>query len=576
MDNIEVARVAALLESNHEALNQYKSRDSLNTFDLMNYEVVSTRSFSDPTVINAITVKDSANNIYVHYFGTQDGTWNQNSAAYGGPPSDMQAWALGYFNETVASSYEGMSAGNLYVTGHSQGGNNAQFVTVRSTYGDYISTCISLDGPGFSERFVNESISGFGEAHYDRQRDKIWAINGASDFVSPQGQVQIMPDGQVLFIETPSKSPSDNFLFVFHDARYLLDGNNNLNPFTQESEFRKFIAAIVVEVNDLSDDQRLKLADIALLLAEDNLGQGAVITQQDLADLKSILIPIVIDVLANNPDMIAPVLIELGIDGSTAESIARLVDEFNKLSPQDRANALNALAECIVIVDGKIDIDLSKISLFSALVPLIPLIWETALHNPGDLINVLTELGFDVMIRDWIIENPGLCIGVVLGFSVLVMMFPMLLPSIVVAIILIDAIIHIIEGLGEIGKALVEKIVVIFNAVKDALNAFARWLDNVINPGTRYASENPYIKVDTNKLREYATRIETVNQRLSALDTALNAIMFQVRFRDALKLAWLDFLTSGSPTLNQVKNFLNQGADRFDAVETEICGYFGG
>jgi hypothetical protein len=199
LENDELARVAAILENNHEYLNKVREQDPLDIIGLNGFEVVTTGTFSDQDYTKAIVVRDGDGNIYVHYYGTGDGNWGYNAAAYGGPPSDMQEWALTYFDGVVSDHYDATSSGNVFLSGHSQGGNSAQFVTMRSENRSIIDLCAALDAPGFSTLFVNETKEMLGE-EYDGQRNKIYAYNGEHDYVSCLGQESIIPESNVRFV----------------------------------------------------------------------------------------------------------------------------------------------------------------------------------------------------------------------------------------------------------------------------------------------------------------------------------------------------------------------------------------
>ncbi len=53
----------------------------------------------------AITVMDKEGNIYVHFRGTGDGNWPQNSAAYQSEASKVQQWAQEYTDSTLGKYY---------------------------------------------------------------------------------------------------------------------------------------------------------------------------------------------------------------------------------------------------------------------------------------------------------------------------------------------------------------------------------------------------------------------------------------------------------------------------------------
>lgn len=121
-------------------------------------------------------------------------------------------------------------------------------------------------------------------------------------------------------------------------------------------------------------------------------------------------------------------------------------------------------------------------------------------------------------------------------------------------------------------KEQVDKCVAAVNGVIDAIKEFFN-IGGIV--GQKYVANNPFFKVDTAKLRSYATRISNVNNRLRNLDGNLRGLYWQVGLLDIWDILVANTLTSGSPTLNQVKSYLNDSADRFDAAESKARGYVG-
>ena len=67
------------------------------------------------------------------YRGTGDGEWPDNGIGMTCASSAQQDSALSYFEEVV-EAMEINGGQRLVVTGHSKGGNKAQFVTMESRY----------------------------------------------------------------------------------------------------------------------------------------------------------------------------------------------------------------------------------------------------------------------------------------------------------------------------------------------------------------------------------------------------------------------------------------------------------
>ena len=85
---------------------------------------------------------------------------------------------------------------------------------------------------------------------------------------------------------------------------------------------------------------------------------------------------------------------------------------------------------------------------------------------------------------------------------------------------------------------------------------------------------NPFFRVDTDKLRNYAGRIRDINARLRTLDGDLRGLYWQVGFLDLWDILVANVLTSGSPTLRQIESYLNHAAQTFETAESKAKSYF--
>lgn len=528
----ENARIAALLE---REFGRLKNRDTSGMPE--GFEVLNVGSFGSNSV-KAVTVRDGNGNIYVHFNGTGDGNWKYNAAAYGAQPqpSDMQNWALRYFDKIYETYCQNGFNKSLYVTGHSQGGNNAQFVTMRSEYGNRISGCIALDAPGFSKQFVSDTKAMFGADYYERQRQLIYAYNGVNDYVSCLGQTSIIPENNVKYIEYTGK---DMDFVAYHDIKGKLDGDYiTVLDGNHSSDFRNLIIAINEKVVNLPPEQQARVAEIMMAIVENmKAGGNDPLTDADLEFLKTVLVPLLIDVLAENPGQISIALTAMGLDPALISIIEETLKDFNDLSLADRKKVLEAIFNFLVIEDGKIVFssdwrDYINADSAKALIALLPVL-ENLVENAAE--EYLRSKGVPEWAISFIMANVKLPIKVV---------------SMVLRIIAVG--------------------VIIFDALRKA------W-DNFWNKaGRQYAANNPSFKVDTNKLRDYATRMSNVNKRLKNLDTSLHRVFWEVSAFDMLRFAWINFLTSGSPTLSLVKSYLNDTADEFDTAENKARNHMGG
>lgn len=106
--------------------------------------------------------------------------------------------------------------------------------------------------------------------------------------------------------------------------------------------------------------------------------------------------------------------------------------------------------------------------------------------------------------------------------------------------------------------------------VKSFINKAKNWFKNNFNTGYKYATANPQIKVDTYKLRYYASRIYDVNRRISNLDGRLDSLYWSVGLLDLWKLLQADLMTGYSWRLVRCASYLNDTASDFEATETEL------
>lgn len=153
---------------------------------------------------------------YVVYRGTGDGEWPDNGLGMTQTATLQQKEALSYFEEVVENLELGGEQ-RLVVTGHSKGGNKAQFVTMESRYGDKIDVCYSVDGQGFSENAILEWKERYGEEEYEKRTKKLQGIHGENDYVSVLGY-SIIPGENIRYVKTPVEKT--NFA-GYHDIKYM-------------------------------------------------------------------------------------------------------------------------------------------------------------------------------------------------------------------------------------------------------------------------------------------------------------------------------------------------------------------
>ncbi|EKQ56691.1 MULTISPECIES: Mbeg1-like protein [unclassified Clostridium] len=176
---------------------------------------------------------DEEDNATVVFRGTvTSDEWVDNGKSAYDVETTEQIDALNYINT--------LRYNNITVTGHSKGGNKAQFVTILSPK---VSNCISVNGQGFSNEFINRYSN-----EINSNKSKIVSINAKYDYVSCLFN---RISDKIHYIKTDIQlNPFD-----YHKISILLDRNGRLRAETNEAEFTKIINDFSNKIiSDLPED----------------------------------------------------------------------------------------------------------------------------------------------------------------------------------------------------------------------------------------------------------------------------------------------------------------------------------
>ena len=123
---------------------------------------------------HCMALTDGDGTLYVVYRGTDGdhGEWRDDFEGLNESDTDSQRRAEAYLDEMIAL-YGGQ---HVVVTGHSKGGNKAQYVTVVD---GRVDECYSFDGQGFGNPFLRKY-----EERIAAVRGRIHAYNQEGDYVS--------------------------------------------------------------------------------------------------------------------------------------------------------------------------------------------------------------------------------------------------------------------------------------------------------------------------------------------------------------------------------------------------------
>ena len=176
---------------------------------------------------------DEKNNATVVFRGTTTKKeWDDNGKGAYEFDTLEQIDALNYINS--------LEYNDITVTGHSKGGNKAQYVTVLSSK---IMNCISVNGQGFSNEFINKY-----KEEININKSKIIGINSKYDYVNCLFN---SIEGKCHYIQTDFQI---NPLY-YHKCNILLNENGVLKQNTNEATISKIINDFSMSlISDLPED----------------------------------------------------------------------------------------------------------------------------------------------------------------------------------------------------------------------------------------------------------------------------------------------------------------------------------
>lgn len=269
----------------------------------------------------------------------------------------QQEEALDYFDYVMGESTKDKNwtpERNVIVTGHSKGGNKAQFVTLNSVYGAYIDKCYSLDGQGFSPEAIEAFKEKYGVRAYYEQLDKMYSICGENDYVNGLG-IPVIKEENTFYLETPVDDTDFYNLHHITGMYAYRDENGNvqfggiLNKETEQGSVGKLAATLSREMMKLPRDQRNDIAMTVMQVLEYYMNEGEdpyytglhgeQITLENVSGLIADGIPLVLVNLLKTPEgrevllIYGPELLRQYYDEHGAWKTAGLILAINVLLP---------------------------------------------------------------------------------------------------------------------------------------------------------------------------------------------------------------------------------------------------
>ena len=167
--------------------------------------------------------------------------------------SPMQEEALDYM-ESLKKSGVFERYDNVYVTGHSKGGNEATLVTM--VYSDVIDRCISGDGQGFSPEFVEYMKKTLGPEEFAKIQDKMYGFHANNDYVNVLGVSVIKEENKIYFIPEIKLETIFDLLWNHLPTAMIDVKTGKIAQISEQGAFGKFIAKVSEKLMKLNQKDR--------------------------------------------------------------------------------------------------------------------------------------------------------------------------------------------------------------------------------------------------------------------------------------------------------------------------------
>ena len=179
--------------------------------------------------------------------------------------SPMQEEALDYM-ETLKKSGVFEKYDNVYVTGHSKGGNEATLVTM--VYSDVIDRCISGDGQGFSPEFVEYMKKTLGPERFAEIQDKMYGFHANNDYVNVLGVSVIKDENKIYFIPEIKLESIIDLLWNHLPTAMINVKTGKIAQVSEQGALGKFVAKVSEKLMKINQKDREDIAITGMCLLQ--------------------------------------------------------------------------------------------------------------------------------------------------------------------------------------------------------------------------------------------------------------------------------------------------------------------
>lgn len=227
--------------------------------------------------LNACTFqdkKDSPTIVIVVFRGTGGGEWYDNGLGLSGETvgTDQQVQAAEYFDYIVELNGWDKTNPDIYATGHSKGGNKAQYVVMNSEYSYLIINGYSMDGQGMSQEAIDYMKKKYGIDEFNKRREKLYSISADNDYVNVLGtnnqDGRIVPDDHIFYLESVLSG------IAWHYPDCYINEDGTITDFTEQGRVSQYVQGLSEAAMDLPAPIRSIITNGAMAIAEMALGNG--------------------------------------------------------------------------------------------------------------------------------------------------------------------------------------------------------------------------------------------------------------------------------------------------------------
>lgn len=305
---------------------------------LLKVEMVST--YVDKTDngggMGALFTDPSSNEAIVVFKGTQGGSeWKDNFTAGAEVSSAQQESALDWYQSLDLEDYD-----TVTVSGHSKGGNKAQYITVMD---NSVDRCLSFDGQGFSDEFIEE----YGDQIL-RNQSKIENHVVNYDPVNLLlNQIGTTKYYKGYGVKNPLENHCPNSFFDFKD-----DGTYELHETSRPAEMEAIDKFFNSYLRTLPDGEKQQLMDILGNVANSDDGTSILydLFDGDNEDAIARLIAYTVKYAQQNPDFLVQVASYIGQYPALAVAGGLIIEAINIIlaCPGTRLIAMEMLAALLL------------------------------------------------------------------------------------------------------------------------------------------------------------------------------------------------------------------------------------